>query len=113
VNGRGQDAQATIYIKVETNEMTRVKINLTKGVSVAGFDQNTQEDAENTYHLITIPVEAGQFYSYQIEAYDQARNQTLSKPNTIVVEDKKQNAAEIVTNTFSTQFGWLGSLFKR
>lgn len=113
VNGRGADAQATIYIKVETDELTRVKINLTKGVSVSGFDQNTPEDSENTYHLINIPVEAGQVYSYQIEAYDQARNQTLSKPSTIVVEDKKENAAEIVTNTFSTQFGWLGSLFKK
>jgi hypothetical protein len=113
VNGRGKDAQATIYIKVETNEMTQVKINLTKGVSVSGFDQNTQEDASNTYHLVTIPVEAGQVYSYQVEVYDDARNQTLSKPSTIVVEDKKENAAEIVTNTFSSQFGWLGSLFKK
>jgi hypothetical protein len=113
VNGRGADAQATIYIKVETDELTRVKINLTKGVSVSGFDQNTPEDSENTYHLINIPVEAGQVYSYQVEAYDQARNQTFSAPSTIVVEDKKDNAAEIVTNTFSTQFGWLGSLFKK
>jgi hypothetical protein len=113
VNGRGTNAQATLYIKAETNELTRVKINMTKGVSVSGFDQSTQEDSENTYHLITIPVEAGQVYSYQIEAYDQARNQTLSKPSTIVVEDKKENATEIVTNTFSSQFGWLGSLFNR
>jgi hypothetical protein len=111
VNGRGTNAQATLYIKVETNELTRVKINMTKGVSVSGFDQSTPEDGENTYHLITIPVEAGQVYSYQIEAYDQARNQTLSKPSTIVVEDKKENATEIVTNTFASQFGWLGSLF--
>lgn len=113
VNGRGKDAQATIYIKVETNELTRVKINLTKGVSVSGFDQSTQEDADNTYHLITISVEPGQVYSYQVEAYDQARNQALSKANTIVVEDNKENAAEIVTNTFSAQFGWLGSIFKK
>jgi len=113
VNGRGKDAQAMLYIKIETNEVTRVKVNFTKGVSVSGFDQNTPEDAENTYHLITIPVEAGQVYSYQIEAYDQARNQTLSKPTTVVIEDRKENAAEIITNTFSSQFGWLGSLFKR
>ncbi len=113
VNGRGKDAQATVYIKIETNEITRIKINFTKGVSVSGFDQSTPEDNANTYHLITIPVEAGQVYSYQVEAYDEARNQTLSKASTIVVEDKKENAAEIVTNTFSAQFGWLGSLFKK
>ena len=113
VNGRGKDAQATVYIKVETDEMTQVKINLTKGVSVSGFDQNTPEDSENTYHLINILVEAGQVYSYQVEAFDTVRNQTLSKSSTVVVEDKKENAAEIVTNTFSTKFGWLGSMFKK
>ncbi|MFA5871300.1 MAG: hypothetical protein WC858_01120 [Parcubacteria group bacterium] len=111
VNGRGKDAQATVYIKIETNELTAVKINYSKGVTVSGFDQNTTEDAANTYHMITIPVEAGQVYSYQAEAYDMARNQTLAKPNTIVVEDNKANAAEIVTGTFSRQFGWLGTLF--
>jgi hypothetical protein len=113
VNGRGKDAQATVYIKVETNELTTVKINFSKGVAVSGFDQNTTEDAANTYHLITIPVEAGQVYSYQAEAYDVARNQTVTRANTIVVEEAKQNAAEIVTSTFSNQFGWLGTLFNK
>ena len=113
VNGRGKDAQATLYIKVETNESTQVKINFTRGVVISDFDQNTAEDSLNTYHFITIPVEAGQVYSYQIVAYDEARNQTISKSNTIVVEDKKENAIEIVTNTFFNQFGWLSSLFKK
>jgi hypothetical protein len=113
VNGRGKDAQATIYIKIETNELTTVKINFSKGVTVSGFDQNTTEDAANTYHLITIPVESGQVYSYQAEAYDVAKNQTVTKANTIVVEEAKQNAAEIVTSTFSNQFGWLSALFKK
>jgi hypothetical protein len=111
VNGRGKDAQAVIYIKIETNELTKVKINFSKGVIASNFEQNTPEDGDNTYHLITIPVEAGQIYSYQVEANDQARNTTLTQPNTIVVENKKENAAEIVTNTFSKQFGWLSSIW--
>ena len=112
VNGRGADASANIYIKIETDETTKIKVRFSKGVVVSNFEQSTPEDGSNTYHLITIAAEAGQVYSYQIEARDDADNIALSQPQTIVVEGKKQNATEVVVNTFSSRFGWISKIWK-
>lgn len=113
VNGRGKDAQANIYIKIETNELTRTKVRFGKGVIVSNFEQNTPEDNLNTYHMVTIPAEAGQVYSYQVEAYDDAGNLTLTQPQTIVTEGKKQNATEVVVDTFASRFGWISKLWSK
>lgn len=113
VNGRGKDAQANIYIKVETNELTKVKVYFGKGVIVSNFEQSTPEDGANTYHLITIPAEAGQVYSYQVEAKDDAGNPSLTQPQTIVTENKKQNATEVVVDTFASRFGWISKLWNK
>ena len=113
VNGRGKDAQANIYVKIETSELTKVKIYFGKGVIVSNFEQSTPEDGSNTYHLITIPAEAGQVYSYQVEAKDDAGNPTLTQPQTIVTENKKQNATEVVVDTFASRFGWISKLWNK
>ncbi|MFA6183858.1 MAG: hypothetical protein WC682_02020 [Parcubacteria group bacterium] len=109
VLGRGSSAQANMYVKIETNETTTLKIKYTKGAAVSGFDQSTGEDPLNTYHLITIPAEVGQMYSYQVEVFDAAGNMTNSKVSTIIVEGAKSSAAEIIIGTTTKQFGWLSS----
>lgn len=113
VLGRGASSQANLYVKIETNEPTKLKIKYTKGASVSGFDQSTGEDPLNTYHLITIPAEVGQMYSYKAEVVDEAGNVTSSKVSTIIVEDAKSSASEIIIGTTTKQFGWLSESWKR
>ncbi len=113
VLGRGNDAQANIYVKIETNETTKVKIKYTQGVTVSNFEQSTGEDPLNTYHLITIPAKIGQIYSYQAEVYDEAGNLTTTKAATVVVENARSSAFEIVAGTATKRFGWLSNLWGR
>lgn len=112
VVGRGKDARANLYVKIETDEVTRVKVLFGKGTVLSNFEQSTPEDPSNTYHLITIPADPGQVYSYVIEGYDEANNKTLSSPATVVIEEAKENATEIVVNTFGSKFGWLSKIWK-
>jgi hypothetical protein len=109
--GRGDNAQANIYVKIETDEATTIKVFYAKGVVVSNFEQSTSEDAMNTYHLLTIPAEAGQIYSYKIEAYDEARNLTETETSSVITRDTKASATEVVTGTFSERFGWLSKIW--
>jgi len=107
VIGRGKDVTANLYVKIETDEVTRAKVLFGKGLLLNNFDQSTPEDPLNTYHLITIPATPGQVYSYVIQAFDGANNETKSVVSTVVVEGTKENATEIVVNTFQDKFGWI------
>jgi hypothetical protein len=113
VVGLGKNARANLYVKIETDEASSVKILFGKGTIMDNFEQNTSEDALNTYHMITIPVDPGQVYSYVVEAKDSARNLTTTKAITVVVEAPKQDATEIVVDTFSSKFGWLAKIWNR
>lgn len=113
VIGRGKDARANLYVKIETDESTTVKILFAKGTVVSNFEQSTSEDPINTYHLITIPVDPGQVYSYVAETHDEVGNKTVSDSATVVVQDSKENATEIVVNTFGNKFGWILKLWKK
>ncbi|NTW46398.1 MAG: hypothetical protein HGB18_05140 [Candidatus Moranbacteria bacterium] len=111
--GRGLNAQANIYVKIETNEPTTVKINYAKGVASSNFEQSTAEDPINTYHLITIPAEIGQVYSYQAKVIDAAGNVTAAPAVSVVVEQAKETAAEVISGTITSRFGWIGTLWSR
>lgn len=113
VVGRGKDAKANLYVKIETDETSRVKVLFGKGTVISNFEQSTAEDPSNTYHLITIPADTGQVYSYVIEAIDGADNKITSKAATVVVEGAKENATEIVVNTFGSKFGWISKLWSK
>jgi hypothetical protein len=113
VVGCGKDARANLYVKIETDELTKTKVLFGKGTILNNFEQSTAEDPANTYHLITIPVDPGQVYSYIVEAVDEATNKTTTKPVTVVVEGAKENATEIVVNTFSNKFGWLQRIWNK
>ncbi|HWQ59786.1 MAG TPA: fibronectin type III domain-containing protein [Candidatus Fimivivens sp.] len=110
--GRGKNSQANIYVKIETNEPTTVRINYAKGVAASNLEQSTNEDPSNTYHLITIPAEIGQVYSYQAKVTDVAGNVTTSAVVSVVVEQAKETAAEVISGTISSRFGWIGTLFQ-
>jgi hypothetical protein len=110
--GSGDTASANIYVKIETNETTNVKVHYAKGVTVSNFEQSTAEVGPNTYHLITIPAEVDQMYSYQIEATDEAGNTTTTKAATVVVERSRESASQIIIGTTSRQFGWLSSIWR-
>ena len=110
VMGRGKTAQANVYIRIETDEPTRIKIGYAKGIVTKSFEQTAADDAFNTYHLITIPAETGQVYSYQISAFDEAENVTNSDSMTIAVDQSRANATEVITSTFLNQFGWISKL---
>jgi|GEM_PF-713014 len=110
VMGRGKSAQANVYIRVETDEPTKIKIGYAKGIVTKSFEQTAADDAFNTYHLITIPAETGQVYSYQISAFDEAENVTNSEAMTIAVDQSRANATEVITSTFLNQFGWISKL---
>jgi len=112
VIGRGSASQANIYIKVETDEITSVKARYSSGVT-SNLEQATAEDPFNTYHMITIPAEPGQVYSYQADAYDAAGNLTKSEIVTVIVENAKANATEVIAGTFANRFGWLSNLWNR
>jgi len=112
VIGRGNDARANLYIKVETDELTTTKVFYSPGIVLSNFEQSSSEDPLNTYHLVTIPVEPGQVYSYIVKAYDESGNETATKAVTVVVEDSKQNATEIVVGTFSDKFSWISKLWE-
>ena len=111
--GRGLNSQANIYVKIETNEPTTVRINYAKGVAASNLEQSTAEDPINTYHLITIPAEIGQVYSYQAKVTDTAGNVTTSAVVSVVVEQAKETAAEVISGTIASRFGWIGSLWKQ
>jgi hypothetical protein len=113
VVGRGKDARANLYVKIETDELSVVKVMFGKGIVLSNFEQSTAEDPSNTYHMITIPVEPGQVYSYVVSAKDPASNETVSKPATVVIENAKENATEIVVTTFGNKFGWISKLWTR
>ncbi len=110
VSGRGTNAQANVYIRIETDEASRIHVAYAKGIVTKSFEQSTSDDTYNTYHLITIPAEAGDVYSYQIEAYDEAENVTVSDAVTVPVEQATSSAAEVVTRTFLNNFGWMSRL---
>lgn len=110
VSGRGNNAQASVYIKIETDEPSRLHIVYARGIVSKSFEQSTNDDSFNTYHLITIPAEAGDVYSYQVEAYDDAGNKSVTDPATVPVEQSKANATEVITRTFLNNFGWISKL---
>jgi hypothetical protein len=110
VSGRGNNAQANVYIKIETDEPSRVHIAYAKGIVTKSFEQSTSDDTLNTYHLITIPAEAGDVYSYQVDATDEAGNKTIADAVTVPVEQSKANATEVITRTFLNNFGWITRL---
>lgn len=110
VSGRGTSAQANVYIKIETDEPSRIHVSYAKGIVTKSFEQSTTDDALNTYHLITIPAEAGDVYSYQIDAYDEAGNKVTTDAATVPVEQSKANATEVITRTFLNNFGWIAGL---
>ena len=110
VSGRGNTAQASVYIRIETDEPSRLHVVYAKGIVTKSFEQSTNDDSFNTYHLITIPAEAGEVYSYQVEAYDAADNKSVTDPATVPVEQSKANATEVITRTFLNNFGWLTRL---
>lgn len=110
VMGRGKGAQANVYIRIETDEPTKIKIGYAKGIVTRSFEQTAADDSFNTYHLITIPAETGQVYSYQINAFDEAENVTTSEAMTIAVDQSRANATEVITSTFLNQFGWISKL---
>lgn len=112
VVGRGSDARANMFIKIETDEITIAKVFYSAGIVMNNFEQSSGEDSLNTYHLITIPVDAGQVYSYIVRTYDEAGNETSTKPATVVVESSKANATEIVIDTFSDKFSWITKLWE-
>jgi hypothetical protein len=113
VVGRGKDARANLYIRIETDEISTTKVLFGKGTIMNNFEQSTGEDGLNTYHLITIPVDPGQVYSYIIEIKDEAGNKVTTKTVTVVIESSKDNATEIIVNTFSNKFGWLQKIWTR
>ncbi|KKQ15620.1 MAG: Fibronectin type III domain protein [Candidatus Moranbacteria bacterium GW2011_GWE1_36_7] len=110
VSGRGNNAQSNVYIKIQTDEATRVNVLYAKGIVTKSFEQTTTDNVYGEHHLITIPAEAGQVYSYQFEALDDAGNKTLSDPVTVPVEQAKANATEVITKTFTNRFGWFSKL---
>lgn len=110
VSGRGNNAQANVYIKIETDEPSRIHVAYAKGIVTKSFEQTTSDDALNTYHLITIPAEAGDVYSYQIDVLDEAGNKTVTEAVTVPVEQSKANATEVITRTFLNNFGWIARL---
>ncbi len=110
VSGRGNNAQANVYIKIETDEPSRIHVAYAKGIVTKSFEQSTSDDSLNTYHLITIPAEAGDVYSYQIEASDEAGNKSMTDAVTVPVEQSKANATEVITRTFLNNFGWITSI---
>ncbi|NTV40731.1 MAG: hypothetical protein HGA61_00430 [Candidatus Moranbacteria bacterium] len=110
VMGRGKTAQANIYIRIETDEPTKIKIGYAKGIVTKSFEQTAADDSFNTYHLVTIPAETGQVYSYQINAFDEAENVATSEAMTIAVDQSRANATEVITSTFFNQFGWISKL---
>jgi len=110
VSGRGANAQANVYIKIETDEPSRIHVAYAKGIVTKSFEQSTNDDGLNTYHMITIPAEAGDVYSYQVEAYDENGNKTVTDPATVPVEQSKANATEVITRTFLNNFGWIARL---
>jgi hypothetical protein len=112
VIGRGKNSNANMYVKIETDESTTAKIFYNSGVATSNFEQSSAEDPFNTYHLITIPVDPGQAYSYIVKLFDESGNETVTKPSTIVVEGAKQNATEIVTGTFVNKFNWMTKLWE-
>jgi hypothetical protein len=107
VSGRGNNAQANVYIKIETDEPSRIHVAYAKGIVTKSFEQSTSDDAFNTYHLITIPAVAGDVYSYQVEAIDDAENKSVTDAVTVAVEQSKANATEVITRTFLNNFGWI------
>jgi hypothetical protein len=110
VSGRGKSAQANLFVRVETDEPSHIKVLYAKGIVTKSFEQSTSDDTLNTYHLVTIPAEAGQVYSYQIEALDAAGNKAVSDPITVPIEQARANATEVITSTFLSYFGWIGKL---
>ncbi len=112
VIGRGKDARANLYIKVETDEITTAKVFYSPGIVLANFEQSSAEDPLNTYHLVTIPVDPGQVYSYIVKTFDESGNETSTKAVTVIVEDSKENATEIVVGTFADKFSWISKLWQ-
>ncbi len=110
VSGRGANAQANVYIKIDTDEPSKIYVAYAKGIVTKSFEQSTSDDSLNTYHLITIPAEAGDVYSYQVEAIDEAGNKTVTDAATVPVEQSKANATEVITKTFLNNFGWITRL---
>lgn len=110
VSGRGNNAQANVYIKIETDEPSRIHVAYAKGIVTKSFEQSTNDDVLNTYHLITIPAAAGDVYSYQVDVTDEAGNKTVTDAVTVPVEQSKANATEVITKTFLNNFGWIGQL---
>ncbi len=113
VIGRGKDARANLYIKIETDELTTAKVFYSPGIVLNNFEQSSAEDPLNTYHLITIPVDPGQVYSYIVKTFDESGNETPTKAVTVIVEDSKENATEIVVGTFSDKFSWISKLWQQ
>lgn len=110
VSGRGNNAQANVYIKIETDEPSKLNISYAKGIVSKSFEQSTGDDTLNTYHLVTIPAAAGEVYSYMVEVIDESGNKTQTDAITVTVEQAKANATEVITRTFMNNFGWMSKI---
>lgn len=111
--GEGQTAETQLTVKINTNEASTAVVQAEKGVGASNFSINSNEDALNTGHTITLKLgEPGIPYSYRVKVRDIAGNETVSEIKTLVVSSPKKSVLEYIVTSFTRNFGWMTRAFK-
>ncbi|OQB06737.1 MAG: Fibronectin type III domain protein [bacterium ADurb.Bin212] len=108
--GLDKQDKAQIAVSWRTDEPTTSQVEYGEGIAGSEYTNKTTEDkALTTNHLVIIPdLTPGKPYHIRVISTDKGNNTTLSKDHTVIPGDVPRSALQIILNTFTRLFGWLG-----
>jgi hypothetical protein len=108
--GLDKQDKAQIAVSWRTDEPTTSQVEYGEGISGTKYTNKTNEDkALITSHLVIIPdLTPGKPYHIRVISTDKGNNTTKSQDHTVISGDVPRSALQIILNTFTRLFGWLG-----
>lgn len=108
--GLDKQDKAQIAVSWRTDEPTTSQVEYGEGISGTEYTNKTTEDkALTTNHLVIIPdLTPSKPYHIRVISTDKGNNTTKSEDHTVIPGDVPRSALQIILNTFTRLFGWLG-----
>jgi len=110
--GLNKQDKAQIVVSWKTDEPSTSYVEYDKGLTGSDYTQKTGEDKTMTNsHLVIISdLVPNQPYHLRVVSSDAGGNQATSEDIAIIAGDVPKSIFNIITDTFTNVFGWLGKL---
>lgn len=108
--GLDKQDKAQIAVSWKTDEPTTSMVEYGEGIAGSDYTSKTSEDkALTTNHLVIIPdLTPSKPYHIRVVVTDKGENITKSDDHTVIPGDVPRSALQIILQTFTRLFGWLG-----